>query len=158
MFLIREYRDPDWPHICRIHDAARRDELRGSCDPRGWRPMTEVADAEHFWDSKTWLACEGAPEGPILGFVSVELENAYISWLYVDPAHYRRGIGRLLLRHALTAAGPHAWTHTLGGNTAALALYQREGFEVAKALISDCEGHPCVTVRLALPSSRQRWT
>jgi GNAT superfamily N-acetyltransferase len=157
MFTIREFRQGDWPEVCRIHDAARRDELKGSCDERGWRPLAEVAEKDGFHDSSIWVACEGGGPEKVVAFAGVELEDHYVSWLYVDPAYYRRGVGMMLLRHALSVCGPEAWTHCVGGNTAALALYQREGFQVVRAFASECEGWPCVSVRLAVPTSSKRW-
>ena len=41
MLTIRPYRDADWEAICRVHDRARPDELRGSCDPRAFVPLAE---------------------------------------------------------------------------------------------------------------------
>jgi hypothetical protein len=44
--------------------------------------------------------------------------------------------------------------NTLDGNAAAIALYRGEGFEVVKRIPGDCEGYACVSLRLALPTSR----
>ena len=60
----------------------------------------------------------------------------------------------MLLREAVRRCGPDAWVNTLAGNRAAVALYRSEGFDVVKAVPSDCEGYPCVSLRLALPTSR----
>ena len=60
----------------------------------------------------------------------------------------------MLLREAVRRCGPQAWVNTLEGNAAAIGLYRSEGFEVVKGITSDCEGYPCVSLRLALPTSR----
>src|SRR3954447_10662311 len=146
---IRPYHDEDWPAVCAVHDAARPDELAGSVDPRAFRPMAEVAAAELFFEAETLVAWEGAR---VVGFVS--FRGSYITWLYVDPGSYRRGIGRALLREAMKRCGPEAWVNTLAGNAAAIALYVGEGFAIVKRIDSDCDGYPCVTLRLALPTSR----
>src|SRR3954453_18597374 len=146
---IRPYRDEDWPAVCAVHDAARPDELARSVDPRAFRPMAEVAGEELFFESETLVACEGAR---VVGFVS--FRSPYFTWLYVDPSAYRRGIGRALLQEAMRRCGPEAWVNTLAGSFAAIALYVDEGFEIVKRIDSDCEGYPCVTLRLALPTSR----
>lgn len=146
---IRPYRAEDWPAVCAIHDRARPDELAGSVDPRAFRPMAEVAGAELFFESETLVACGGAR---VVGFVS--FSGSYVTWLYEEPAHYRRGIGRRLLREAMKRCGPDAWVNTLAGNAAAVALYVGEGFDIVKRIESECEGYPCVTLRLALPTSR----
>jgi ribosomal protein S18 acetylase RimI-like enzyme len=146
---IRPYRDEDWPAVCAVHDAARPDELAGSVDPRSFRSMAEVAGEELFFASETLVACEGTR---VAGFVSYR--GSYITWMYVAPSAYRRGIGRTLLREAMKRCGPKAWVNTLAGNAAAIALYLGEGFEVVKRIESDCEGYPCMSLRLALPTSR----
>lgn len=154
---VRQYCDEDWPAVCAVHDAARPDELAGSVDSRAFRPLDEVAEAEHFLEAEKLVACtcEGGGGGRVVGFVA--FRRPYISWLYVDPTHYRRGIGRALVREAVRRCGPDAWIHTLAGNAAAIALYVSEGFEVVKRIEDDeCEGFPCTTLRLALPTSRMR--
>lgn len=148
MVTIRNYHEDDFPAVCAVHDRARPDELRGSVPPEAFRPMADVAADERFFTSQTLVACDG---GRVVGFVS--FEGAYITWLYVDPAYHRQGVGRQLLRHAMTSCGPDAWTNTLAGNVAARRLYECEGFRVAREFDSDCDGYPCRTLRLALPTS-----
>jgi len=121
---IRPYTDSDWPRLCEIHDAARHDELRGSVDPGVWRPLVEVAEAEGLFRSRIWVA--EMPDGRIAGFVAGRGDE--ITWLYVDPAFYRRGIGGKLLRHAIGQCGPVVKVMMLAGNRAARSLYEREGF------------------------------
>ena len=146
---LRDYQPSDWESVCAVHDASRPDELRGSVDPRAFKPMAEAAGEDLFFESETAVACEGEQ---VVGFVS--FCNAFITWLYVHPLHYRRGIGRMLLREAVRRCGPQAWLNTLGGNAPAIALYRSEGFDVVKEIASECEGYPCVSLRLALPTSR----
>lgn len=69
--------------------------------------------------------------GAVLGFVS--WAGNEIAWLYVDPAHFRKGIGTLLLRHALSHTGPVAHIRVLEGNQPMLALCARNGFVEADA-------------------------
>jgi ribosomal protein S18 acetylase RimI-like enzyme len=152
LFTIRPYTQADWPAVCRIHDAARIQELAaGNVDPRAFRTMIEAAARDEFFDSETVVACLG---DAVVGFVS--WNGAYLSWLYVEPAAQRRGIGGQLLQHALQRIGPEAWTNTLADNSAARTLYQRAGFEVVWIRPLDCDGFPCDAMRLALPTSRMR--
>ena len=144
--LIREYRDEDWPHVCAIHDRARVDELRGSCDPRAFVPLAaDLEDAENFQRSRKFVACL---DGQIVGFVGVD--GTYLSWLYVDPSLYGKGIGRRLLRYGVALIGPQAWTVTLSGNTRARHLYETEGFEVVRTFQGNNAGYPCMCVELAM--------
>lgn len=149
--VIRPYRADDWKAVCAVHDRARPHELSGSVDPRAFRPMADVAKADRFFDSQTLVAC-AADDGGVVGFVS--FAGSYLSWLYVDPAHHRRGVARKLLRAALAQIGPDAWTNARGGNDAAIRLYLGEGFRVVKSMESDCEGHASTCLRLALPTNR----
>jgi ribosomal protein S18 acetylase RimI-like enzyme len=150
--MIRPYTQADWTAVCRIHDAARVQELAaGKVDAGAFRPMTLAAERDEFFDSITAVACV---DDRVIGFVS--WNGAYLSWLYVEPSAQRRGIGWQLLKHALEQIGPEAWTNALGENNAAISLYERAGFEIVWTRRSDCEGFPCDAMRLALPTSRMR--
>jgi ribosomal protein S18 acetylase RimI-like enzyme len=143
---IREYCDDDWPVVCAVHDRARPDELLGSCDPRAFVPLAaEQDDAESFQRSRKFVACVGEQ---VVGFVGID--GTYLSWLYVDPTYYRRGIGRRLLRLALQLIGPQAWTVVLAGNIRARRLYESEGFPVVHSYETTNAGYPCTCVQLAL--------
>ncbi len=143
---IREYRDDDWPAVCAVHDRARPDELRGSCDPRAFVPLAaEQEDAANFHRSQKFVACLGEQ---IVGFVGVD--GMSLSWLYVDPAYSGQGIGRRLLRLGVQRIGPQAWTVVLAGNTRAWRLYESEGFQVVRTFESTNAGYPCTCVELVL--------
>jgi ribosomal protein S18 acetylase RimI-like enzyme len=143
---IRPYEEADFAAVCAVHDRARPDELRGSCDPRAFVPLAEdVQDADDFARSEKYVACLGAR---VVAFVGVD--GAYISWLYVDPEFYGRGLGRRLLGLAIDLAGPNAWTIALTGNDRALDLYRRAGFVVTRTLPGDNAGYPCTCARLEL--------
>jgi ribosomal protein S18 acetylase RimI-like enzyme len=147
--IIRAYCDDDWPAVCAVHDRARPDELRGSCDPRAFVPLADdQEDAADFQRSRKFVACRG---DQVVGFVGVD--GTYLSWLYVDPAHYGRGIGRQLLRWGVSLIGPQAWTVVLAGNARARRLYESEGFRVVRTSEGHNAGYPCTSMRLALSSS-----
>ena len=135
-----------------MHDRARPDELRGSCDPRAFMPLAEEQeDAEDFYRSHKFVACLG---NQVVGFVGID--GTYLSWLYVDPAHYGQGIGRRLLRLGVQRIGPDAWTVVLTGNLRARRLYESEGFHVVSTFEGTNAGYPCTSMRLALfPSPRR---
>lgn len=127
--LVRPYEERDWDRLCEIHDQARLDELRGSVDLAAFLTLAQTADSEGLFDGEVWVAVEG---GRVVGFVAFAGDE--IGWLYVDPADTRRGIGRRLLRHAVAACGRVVTVEVLAGNSAALALYQGEGFAIAKTV------------------------
>ena len=149
---LRAYTHADWESVCRVHDAARILELTASgVDIRAFRPMVDEAEADEFFDSATVVA---QVDDAIAGFVS--WNGTYITWLYVEPAFQRRGIGRSLLQHALQQIGPEAWTNMIAGNEPTLALYRSLGMEVVWIRPTECEGYACGLARLALPTSRMR--
>lgn len=145
-FVIRSYDVSDWPAVCAVHDRARPDELLGSCDSRAFVPLAlEQEDAADFHRSRKFVACW---ETRVVGFVGID--GTYVSWLYVDPDFYRRGIGRGLLRLAVGLIGSQAWTVSLAGNMRARRLYESEGFEVVETFQGFNAGYPCASLRLAL--------
>ena len=126
--LIRAYRDDDWAAVARIHDAARVDELRDSVGLEAFLTLEQTAEGEGLFDDSLWVA---EVDGEVAGFVAHDEDE--VTWLYVDPARYRRGVGRALLRHAIAAAGGGRLEVTvLDGNPAALALYLSEGFTITE--------------------------
>ncbi|MDF1799408.1 MAG: GNAT family N-acetyltransferase [Planctomycetota bacterium] len=170
MHLIRPYSPDDWAAVCRIHDRARPDELAGSFDPRAFVPLADDVEAEQLKACDIFVAevprsqassGGGRPGGggadpveraavqlEVAAFVAVD--GSYLAWLYVDPAHYRKGLGRALLRFALERLGPDAWTISCGHNEPALALYLSEGFRVVKRSTGNNAGYEGPTVRLSL--------
>jgi len=143
---IRAYSDADWLAVCAVHDRARPDELRGSCDLRAFVPLAEEQDdAESFQHSRKFVACLGEQ---VVGFVGID--GTYLSWLYVDPAYYGQGIGRRLLRLGIEFIGPQAWTVVLAGNARARRLYESEGFQVVRTYECANAGYPCTCMQLAL--------
>jgi len=139
--LIRAYAESDWAAIARIHDAARLDELRDSAGVEAFLTLEQTAEGEGLFDGLLWVA---ETEGAVRGFVA--LDGDEVTWLYVDPAHYRRGIGRALLRHAISHAGDRAEVTVLDGNPAALALYRSEGFVVLETRTGPLVGNESFTV------------
>ena len=134
--LIREYHDSDWDAISRVHDAARLDELRHSAGLEAFLTLEQTAQGEGLFDGLLWVA---ETDGEVTGFVA--LDGDEVTWLYVDPVRYRRGIGRALLRHAVAHAGECAEVTVLDGNPAALALYRSEGFEVRETRTGPMAGN-----------------
>src|SRR5207245_1008865 len=104
-----------------------------------------------FFQSKTVVACDGER---VVGFASHR--GAYVTWMYVDPAWRRRGVGAALMRTVLVRTGKDAWLNTLAGNAAAVAFYRKWGFVAVKEMPGSCDGYPCWTLRMALPSSPMR--
>jgi len=150
---IRDYRPDDWPAVCRVHDRSRPDELRGSFDAHAFIPLAEDPEGEYINACTMFIAQHG---DDVVGFAGID--EPYLAWLYVDPAHYRRGIGRALLRHCLARLSENAWTQACGNNDAALSLYLSEGFVVESRFTGENAGFKGPSARLALRPERRGWT
>lgn len=123
---LRVYRPVDWPRLCAIHDAARLDELRLSVGIDAFLSLEETYRNEGLFDG---AVCVAEVDGVVRGFVA--FGDGELTWLYVEPAFYRRGIGRALVRHAVAASGSEIELELLDGNQPARSLYESEGFAVA---------------------------
>lgn len=151
-FNIRGYEPDDWRDVCRVHDLARPDELRGSFDARAFIPLAVDPEGEYINACDMFVAETG---DAIVGFAGID--EPYLAWLYVDPAHYGRGIGRALLRHCLDRLSEDAWTMACGNNHRAINLYLSEGFAVESRFIGDNAGYKGPSARLALHPKRRGW-
>jgi len=153
MFTLRDATPDDWTALCRVHDRARPDELRGSFDERAFIPLADDPESEELATCEVFVA---EVEGEVVGFAGID--DPYFAWLYVDPGYYRRGIGRALLEHCLTRLSDDAWTIACGNNHAALGLYHSAGFVVESRSIGTNAGYEGPSARLALNPERQGWT
>ena len=136
-----------------MHDRSRPDELRGSFDARAFIPLAEDPEGEYIKACTMFVAQHGED---VVGFAGID--EPYLAWLYVDPAHSRHGVGRALLRHCLARLSEDAWTIACGNNDAALSLYLSEGFVIASRYAGENGGYEGPVVRLALNPARQGWT
>ena len=133
---IRQYRNEDWPRLCEIHDAARCDELRASGLMDAFLRLEHAAVEEGLFDAQVVVA---EIDGRVQGFAAYS-ENE-LTWLYCDPAAYRRGIGRALLRRVIADCASPLYAEVLVGNDAALALYLSEGFSVVRKVEGQLAGN-----------------
>jgi ribosomal protein S18 acetylase RimI-like enzyme len=113
--------------LCRIHDAARRQELAASGLTDAFLTLEATAENEGLFDGEVVVA---ETAGEVCGFAA--FADGELTWLYVDPSKAKQGIGRQLLRHAVDASGGNLSTEVLVGNDPALALYLSEGFKILR--------------------------
>jgi ribosomal protein S18 acetylase RimI-like enzyme len=134
--LIRPYLASDWQRICAVHDAARKFELEASGLADAFLTLEETGEAEGLFDATLLVA---VVDGEVAGFAGFTEDE--VTWLYVDPARYRQGIGRALLESVLREAGRPLSLDVLVGNTAALALYQSAGFKIVDTISGKLAGN-----------------
>jgi ribosomal protein S18 acetylase RimI-like enzyme len=169
---VREARNEDVLSIAEIHvrswQAAYRgilpDELLDSLSisehETSWRALLSTPDG-------LWLNLVAEQDGAgLAGFCSVATPSrdadasgrtAEIGALYVDPSHWRQGAGGALLSVTLEELGKRRYRDVilwvLPENRAALAFYDRFGFEVEEGVEKREErsGRPVIRLRASLP-------
>ncbi|KQV50991.1 MULTISPECIES: GNAT family N-acetyltransferase [unclassified Duganella] len=134
--LIRPYQASDWRRICVVHDAARKFELAASGLADAFFTLEETGEAEGLFEA-TLLVAEIDSE--VVGFAGFTEDE--VTWLYVDPARYRQGIGRALVEAVLRGSGKPLSLDVLAGNAAALALYQSAGFKIVETISGKLAGN-----------------
>ena len=133
---IRPYESTDWSRLCEIHDASRLDELGLTVGTDAFLTLEQTADNEGLFDNKLFVA---EVDNVVQGFVAYGDEE--LTWLYVDPKFYRKGVGRALVQHAVANSGPTMEIELLEGNTPALELYLSEGFKVIERVEGQLVGN-----------------
>ena len=136
MVKTRPYQSTDWSRLCEIHDASRLDELSLTVGKEAFLSLEQTAASEGLFDDKLVVA---EVDGIVRGFIAYG--DKELTWLYVDPQFYQKGVGRSLVRHALTDSASVMELEVLEGNTPALKLYLSEGFKVVKRIEGRLEGN-----------------
>ncbi|EKU96293.1 acetyltransferase [Leptolyngbya sp. PCC 7375] len=136
MINIRSYEVTDWSRLCEIHDASRLDELTLTVGTDAFLTLAQTAKDEGLFDGQLFVA---EVDNVVQGFVAYT--NEELTWLYVDPKFYRKGVGRALVQHAVANSAPTMAIELLEGNTPALELYLAEGFKVIKRIEGQLVGN-----------------
>lgn len=140
---IRPYQPGDWDDICRIHDAARLDELRGAGLLEAYLDLAATYENEGLFDGEVWVA---VADGRIAGFLAggIEEGDGEITWLYVDPDLHRHGVGRALVEHFAARCDGSVELEVLAGN-AARDFYEALGFTVEATTTGKLAGNEAFT-------------
>jgi ribosomal protein S18 acetylase RimI-like enzyme len=138
---IRPFHPKDWPALCRVHDAARMQELSANKLEAAFLDLEQTVASEGLFEGLLRVAAD--EHGKVLGFAAWAQGDteAELTWLYVDPAMQRRGVGRALLRAAIEASGGAMHTEALAGNERAIQLYLSEGFVIEKRVDGQLTGN-----------------
>ncbi|ALH79686.1 acetyltransferase [Sphingopyxis macrogoltabida] len=90
-----------------------------------------------------WLAVDRSDQP--LGFML--LDGSSMEALFIDPAHRSRGVGRMLVEHALTLL-PTLTTDVNEQNAQAVGFYERMGFVRTGRSDRDGQGRPYPLIHL----------
>ncbi len=141
---IKIYQQQYWEDICRIHDAARKMELKYASLEEAFLPLEAVAEKEGLFAYKHVEVA--LADGEVAGFCAYSEEE--LAWLYVSPEKMRKGIGRQLAAHALEEERALHYVETLLGNEPARKLYESLGFRVKEVLSGKMPGNEWFSVQV----------
>ena len=144
MVTIRKYAPDDWSSIERIHDEARKIELKLAGLEEAFLPLSIAAQREDLFEYPGIFVAE--MEENVVGFAACTEDE--LAWLYVDPAYMRKGIGRALAEYALVAFPDICPIEALTGNEPAKALYESLGFKVVSIEKGQMPGNEEFTVEV----------
>ena len=136
MVTVRPYCQADWQRLCEIHNAARLDELACTNGIDAFKTLEQAFEEDGLFDGKLDVALIDVT---VVGFIAYT--PCEITWLYVAPEAYRRGVGRVLLQHALSHTERPVTLEVLEGNNVALLLYESVGFQLQKRVMGNLSGN-----------------
>lgn len=118
----------------RLDDMTALRALETACfGPDAWSELSIAAELAGVPDTRSVLVVEDAGEVVAYGCVLMSARTADVQRIAVRPDHWRTGLGRRLLTTLLGQATEHGCVEALlevrEDNEAAIALYQRRGFE-----------------------------
>ena len=136
---IRSFEPGDKAKLISIYDSARRSELLLAGAERGFVSLAD-SDTYAFLSFSKILVAEISNR--IVGFAAYDKDT--VGWLYISPVHAHEGIGTALAKRAIeelkkTGVSPIK-INVLKGNTPALNLYNKLGFEQVKTATGELPG------------------
>lgn len=137
MLKLRAYAPSGWEAIEAIHDEARRIELKLAGLDAAFLPLKIAAQREDLFDYPGLYVAE--ENGQVVGFTACNEEE--LAWLYVSPAHFRKGIGKALSQYAFAQFPTICSIEALKGNEPARCLYESLGFHVAEIVSGRMPGN-----------------
>ena len=167
---IRRAKPDDVADVAAIHIRSWQAAYSGIL-PEDVLAGLSIAEREESWrhllagNEHHWLNLVAEDGGVIVGFCAVTTPSwdagaderlAEVGALYVDPGHWREGVGSALLRAALEELEKNAWSEVvlwvLPENRRALDFYARFDFRVEKGIEKREErsGRPVIRLRASV--------
>ena len=141
---VRAYCDSDWSAVRDIYDLAKPDEMRGVVTSDAIPSLDCDPEMKVLFGESQVLVMED--DNRIVGFGGNRGND--ISWLFVHPAHRRRGVATALVRAITARLNGSVTLNVATENIAARCLYEHLGFTVEREFLSHFKGHPCRVSRL----------
>jgi GNAT superfamily N-acetyltransferase len=151
-FVLRTGNDRDWPAVGDLHHRSRADAYRGFLSARALAYGSGSAMGEYWaergkWEADTHRLTVAERDGRIIGFTylgpSEQDGVGELCAIHVDPAELGTGVGRELMRDALTklaALGDRAVLWVLDGNDRARRFYEKGGWSPTGVVRDDAIG------------------
>lgn len=128
--MIRRYQNSDFNQLCYVMDRARKQELKTANMEQVFVQLRDAPYLAYLLECKIYVAVN---EDRIVGFIGLKPHE--LSFLYVDPAFQKRGIGKKLIEFALDQLERPIKLDVFTDNLAAKALYRKYGFKVVKTVV-----------------------
>lgn len=142
--LLRDYQPDDWEAVREIYDLSKPDEMRGAVPSISILPLNAHPEMVTLFHQSAIVVAE--LDEKVVGFAGCK--SSYISWLFVHPAHRRKGIASALLQSVLPKLEGTATLNVAASNVAARQLYSRLGFVTEREFEGKFNGHSCAVIKL----------
>lgn len=104
----------------------------------------QLIEEKYLPNAETWVACH---RGEPVGFISVM--DTFVGGIFVAPGQQGRGIGRMLITHAMDRKGTLS-LEVYTENEQAMRFYMAFGFVEVSRKATDDEGFPFENAHLRL--------
>ena len=141
---VRPYEANDHAAVSRIHDAARRIELKYASLDNAFLPFSIASEREDFFDYPHIDVA--VSDGTVVGFSAYTEEE--LAWLYVSADRFRQEIGSALVENALMTEPNIRKIELLYGNEPARSLYESFGFRVDRIITGVMPGKESFRVKV----------
>ena len=122
---FRNYQNSDWASVKRVHDSARKQELKLAGLEDAFLTLEIAAEREGLFDYPGIFVAE--EDETVIGFAACTEDE--LAWLYVAPEKMRCGVGRGLCEYVIKMFPEIKYVEVLKGNLPARKLYEKLGFK-----------------------------